>query len=789
MGVLPRHRSFALRRTAEDNETNTCEKVIHTVYKNFYVDDLCKSFSTVEEAVEMIKQLCTLLKSGGFHLTKFVSNSKSFLETIPNENLASNVLNFADRELPIQKALGIYWDAETDRLQVKVKIRPQPHTRRGLLSMIGQTYDPLGLLQPFLLPARRVLQQACRMGLPWDEVISNAGVGIDDWDQWLKSLPCLESISLPRSFKFLGGDVKSIELHVFCDASLHGYSACAYFRIVYHSESIKCLFVLGKCRIAPLKSLTVPRLELSAAVVAVKLAHTVRQETEYVIDRIVFWTDASVVLRYIQNTSSRYMSFVANRLELIHTLSTPQQWRYVPTDLNPADIGSRGVSPDKTDLADMWLHGPPFLVCCEREWPKQPFLSEFDDCDDPELKKVKVSSNSLLRSASDSIHHLLRRYSDITRLRRSVVWLTRFMLYLKWKRQPERYQLQTGTLTVAELDKSTEIVVRLTQGESFPLCLNALPDCNKLSSIVPVSEQLLRNKPCLRKLQALNPCKVNGILRVGGRLQNSPLDKCAKHPILLPTHHHVTKLLILEIHTREGHLGCNHIINAIRERYWILKGRTAVKSALKECINCRFWKAKPGKQQMGELPVPRVTLSAPFATCGTDLMGPLFVKIGRSSCKRYVCIFSCMATRAVHFEVVQSLESSAFIQAFRRFCNRRITRPKVMYSDNGGNFVMADKELNDGIKIWNSKNFQNAMVQNNIEWRFNPPLASHQGGFYERYFRIVRKVLRSIVGEATLEEKDLLTLLTEVERTLNNRPISETPSSPDELQHSRRVCC
>ena len=162
-------------------------------------------------------------------------------------------------------------------------------------------------------------------------------------------------------------------------------------------------------------------------------------------------------------------------------------------------------------------------------------------------------------------------------------------------------------------------------------------------------------------------------------------------------------------------------------------------------MNCRFWKAKPSKQQMGELPVPRVTPSAPFATCGTDLMGPLFVKIERSSCKRYVCIFSCMATRVVHFEVVQSLESSAFIQAFRRFCNRRITRPKVMYSDNGGNFVMADKELNDGIKIWNSKNFQNAMVQNNIEWRFSPPLASHQGGFYERYFRIVRNVLRSIV--------------------------------------------
>ena len=125
--------------------------------------------------------------------------------------------------------------------------------------------------------------------------------------------------------------------------------------------------MLGKCRIAPLKSLAVPRLELLAAVIAVKLARSVRQETEYVIDSIFLWTDANVVLRYIQNTSSRYMSFVANRLELIHTLSTPQPWRYVSTDLNPADIGSRGVSPNKINLANMWLYGPPFAVCCERE--------------------------------------------------------------------------------------------------------------------------------------------------------------------------------------------------------------------------------------------------------------------------------------------------------------------------------------------------------------------------------------------------------------------------------------
>jgi len=153
-------------------------------------------------------------------------------------------------------------------------------------------------------------------------------------------------------------------------------------------------------------------------------------------------------------------------------------------------------------------------------------------------------------------------------------------------------------------------------------------------------------------------------------------------------------------------------------------------------------------------------------------MGPVLVRIGRSEVKRYVCIFNCLATRAVHFEVVQSLEASAFIQAFRRFCNRRNAHVRHVYSDNGGNSTLANKELNEGITIWNSKKFQDAMLQRNIVWHFSPPMASHQNGVTEWFFRSVRKIFRSLMGECTLNEFDLLTLLTEVERILNDRPIT-----------------
>ena len=181
------------------------------------------------------------------------------------------------------------------------------------------------------------------------------------------------------------------------------------------------------------------------------------------------------------------------------------------------------------------------------------------------------------------------------------------------------------------------------------------------------SDKQWKAHACIRDLQDLDPHAADGILRVGGRLRNSCLSISAKHPMLLPSNHHVTYLLILSRHCQEGDLGSLHTLNALNKEYWILKGKTTVKKALKQCMNCRFWKAKKGKQKMASWPNHRVTPNPPFEATGTDLMGPVLVKIGRSFAKRYICIFNCLASRAVHLEVVESLEASSLIQAFTRF--------------------------------------------------------------------------------------------------------------------------
>ena len=214
----------------------------------------------------------------------------------------------------------------------------------------------------------------------------------------------------------------------------------------------------------------------------------------------------------------------------------------------------------------------------------------------------------------------------------------------------------------------------------------------------PVTEEMIKKSPDLRRLQSLSSFVVRGMLRVGGRLRKATLPYEKKIPLLLPHQHPVTDLLI-KLHHERGHLGVNRVLAELNKGFWITKGRSTGKRVVEKCVPCRFWKAGIGTQQMADLPPARIQRSQPFTIIATDLMGPIMVAIGRSRVKRYtgICIFNCLATRAVHFEVVPSLEVDSFLQAYRRFCNRRNVNPTTVYSDNGSNFVAAEKILREKI--------------------------------------------------------------------------------------------
>ena len=415
--------AYPLRVTAHDNLTKASETTVRTVLKNVYVDDVCCSCKSADSAIDLTDQLSKLLKSGGFHLTKFLSNHQKVLSSIPQKDLAESV--GLDRDcLPAQKALGVYWNASTDRLMVKVDVKRRPCTRRGLLSMIAQTYDPLGLIQPFILPAKQLLQEACKRSLRWDDDLSNLpGLGMH-WEKWFLALPQLEKVSIKRGLTLPEKEIAGLELvHTFSDASISGYGVGVYVRVRYVDGVVKCCFLLGKARVAPIKFVSVPRLELTAAVLAAKVTNFVINELDIKFSKVFLWTDSTVVLRYINCTSVRFTTFVANRLEILHSLTNCEQWHYAPSKQNPADIASRAVWPDKIDTCDMCFYGPAFLCNDVGNWPNQP-----DFLRDVVFNELEVKNEhcfAQLKEPDDSLHRLFRRYSNFQILLRTVSWLLR----------------------------------------------------------------------------------------------------------------------------------------------------------------------------------------------------------------------------------------------------------------------------------------------------------------------------------------------------------------------------
>ena len=304
---------------------------------------MLRFFSNEAKAKESIRQLVELLHSGGFHLTKFASN-RSVLQNVP----------LADRreETTVWQALGLPWDVGSDSFFFQLSVKKKEFTRRGVLSMTSQIFDPLGFFQPFLLPAKILLQKLSTSGIGWDDRISDEDRAA--FEHWLAGFPALNSIRISRCLIPPNFKECTFQLHCFTDASFSGYGAVVFLR-VQCKDDIHCSFVMGRSRVSPTKPVTIPRLELTAAVVGVELMQLVRRELDLVVRDVYFWTDSTSVLHYVRSTAKRYQVFVANRIATIQAGSDPLQWHHVPTSCNPADLASRGTLSSQVDADDMWI--------------------------------------------------------------------------------------------------------------------------------------------------------------------------------------------------------------------------------------------------------------------------------------------------------------------------------------------------------------------------------------------------------------------------------------------------
>ncbi|XP_043206518.1 uncharacterized protein LOC122393826 isoform X1 [Amphibalanus amphitrite] len=763
--------NFALRRTAQDFGDKFDADVIDSIQRSFYVDDFMKTGSTADEVLRIARGVRDCCALGGFRLTSFVSNCPDVMFCFPeSERVTHKKFDLTGHDLSAQtlRALGVQWDVSEDTLSFRVDVRRGPTTRRGILSTASAVYDPLGFGAPFVMSAKILLQDLCRLKLGWDDPVPDAH--LRRWDQWCKELSLLREFSVPRSVTAPDA-VVNCQLHMFADASEAGYGAVGYTRVTDSTGTVRTSLLMSKARVAPLKTSSIPRLELAAATLAVQLSTQILTELDLKVDEVHFWTDSVSTLRYIHNTTSRFQTFVSNRLSVIHDGSEPGQWKYVPSALNPADALSRGQSA-REFLQSVWATGPAFLGAEAAEWPDQKHvIQRHEDVEDLEVKRGLGTLS--VAAECDSTSKLLNSVSDWHKLKRHVAWWLRLKCML-WKRLMNRGDCDaevagqlsrvSSRLTVQELDDAEVAIVQYTQKKAFPEELS--------SRFVKKSSSIYR----------LNPCMIDGVLRVGGRLSNAAISDAAKHQMILPKNGHVTDIIIRDMHEKKGHSGREHVLAALRERYWVVNGNAAVRRVLSKCVRCRRVQGPMVTQQMSDLPEDRTTpQGGAFSRVGIDYFGPFHVKVGRQRHKRFCVLFTCLATHAIHTEVCESLDTSSFLNALRRFQARR-GQVTFIRSDNGTNFVGAERELREEFAKLRESQVHNFLLKRGVEWQFTPPGASAQGGVWERQIRSVRKVLNAVLREQSLTDESLRTLLCEVEAVLNSKPLTTVSSDPSDLQ-------
>lgn len=629
------------------------------------------------------------------------------------------------------------------------------YTKREVASLSAKVFDPIGLISPFTIRSKMMIQSLWTEGIGWDEPLST--YACVKWNQWFSEILELSKLQIPRrysSFPLL--DCQRLELHAFGDASELAYTAAVYLRALSNDRRISTCLVMSKTRVAPLKKLTLPRIELMTAVITARLCTYVKKQLDCAIDRTVCWTDNSATLHWIRGCASQWKPFVANRVIEIQSLLDPSVWHYCPGPQNPVDVPTRGVSAEQLMNSSVWWNGPPWLAMSEEHWPED--LRSAPETVEAELRS-KSTINRVLQSKEKLIDYT--RFSKYSRLINTVAWIKRFICNLRCQKKDRALEL----LTVPEIEEAEHWIIDQVQHECFHEDI-----INVLDGSVAGGSKLKNLTPFV--------CMTSGLLRVGGRIHKSTLPEEEKYPVILPSSHHVVKLLIHDVHCKELHAGVEHTLAVLRQRFWIIKGRSSVRQVVKNCLRCRHYNSKPYAQRMAPLPADRIVPAPPFTNVGLDFAGPLYLKDTKE--KAYICLFTCAVTRAIHLELVTNMTTDRFLLALRRVVARR-GMCKIIWSDNAKTFKAANKELDKCWRVLEADETAQALTEKRIQWKFINPKAPWWGGFYERLVKSVKTPLKKVFGKAMLDGEQLSTVLTEIEAQINSRPLTHISAEPDDL--------
>ena len=492
----------------ESSDPELCQKI----QAGTYMDDICTTFGSHQKAEEGMKRMSELFQDANMQLHKARRSGDSTTDT---------------------RVLGMLWNSEVDQLGVDVPKLQCPTTKRELLSVISKTFDPLGVLTPWLIQGKALFQRTWREASTqsWDQLLPEKLQ--KELEAWWKGSPN-KIVWFPRSI-ITSEEGSDRVFHVFCDASKQAYCAVVYLVNTEAQEAReRSRLVMAKGRLAPLDpKLTIPRLELMAALIGARLMKFIQEALKIQEPNVVYWTDSTDVLYWIWNDKPRKM-FVENRVSAILKLTSPAQWRHVKGVDNPADIGTRGVSISAVAVSEMWWMGPQHLLgnCSDNQEVEVPELSS------EAQKEIRSEARQKVTTVTTSgMTHITKkdRLFDITacsKLKQVVertAWIRRFVHNVRHQKE----ERQAGPLTPAERHRALQFWIHEAQQSAYKAEL----ECLMKGELLPSGSPLEKLRPQISEA---------GILCAVPRTNEPPLP-------VLPELAHVTMLIIDEAHRRCFH--------------------------------------------------------------------------------------------------------------------------------------------------------------------------------------------------------------------------------------------
>ncbi|XP_048001236.1 uncharacterized protein LOC125238008 isoform X2 [Leguminivora glycinivorella] len=711
---------FLLTATIRHHMSKGDQNLMSEIADRTYVDNLVTGTDTIEEARHLVNQTRTTFTELSMNIREWTSNNNVLLKSIPKQ--------FRSKDTESTKVLGLTWHMNKDILKLRLGEtlveRNQDKiamTKRGILRTLASLYDPCGFAAPLVLPAKLLLQELWKRKEKWDTQLPEDLE--EEWQKAVNALKTAAEIEIPRHVGLSPNRDTECELHCFTDASKRAYSAVVYLRIVNKKEkSTKVMLIMAKSRITPInhtEDLKIPKLELLGFVIGKRLLTYVKTTLKTELTRLCLWSDSEIIL-YWMKSEKLLPPFVSRRINEIKQEKDIEP-RYVSTDLNPADLATR---PELWHVKkELWFNGPQFLLLSEEAWPK-----------------LQEHGQSVLLAGTDSTRDTME--VDMS---------------------THEGESIGGTIEQENIERMIIDIENMEDKDHMPVSATGVDgNCKDIKSLQKLHfpQEVAGKKTSLSRNLGLF-VDMDGLLRCKGRMMNTMCSYDTKYPILIPKNSEFTDNLILETHQNYYHVGAPHTLSIIRQKYWIPQGKAKVQRIIRKCQQCIKHGGGPYKlPPTPALPAERANYSAPFTYTGIDYFGPIFVKENGQMNKRWICLYTCLAVRAIHMEVVKDLTAEECLLAMRRFISTR-GRPELIVSDNALQFKLTAQLLSNVY-----------FMDNKIRWKFIPQLSPWHGGFYERLIGVVKNCMKKTLGKGVLNDTQLSTVVKEIEAVANSRPLT-----------------